>query len=105
MRPAVSLASRGIQCTHRIVHCGVKRAAETGYLLLAHRVECLSVRIVRRQWNLSSTRRTALRRVCSEGRDKEEEAVLAPVSDRVTSWKFASRARAVAAPCALGFRP
>ena len=33
---------------HRIVHCGVKRAAETGYFLLAHRVECLSVRIVRR---------------------------------------------------------
>ena len=49
MRSALSLASRAPrEPVHRIVHCGVKRAAETGYLLLAHRVECLSVRIVRR---------------------------------------------------------
>ena len=30
-----------------------KRAAEAGYLLLAHRVECLSVRIARRNGFLS----------------------------------------------------
>jgi len=49
VRSALSLASRAPRVpVHWIVHCGVKRAAETGYLLLAHRVECLSVRIVRR---------------------------------------------------------